>query len=573
MRDSDRASILRLRVIGVCIVLMGLVFIGRLYQVQIVQGKEFSQLADRQYAATPGTLYDRGSIYLSDKNDVLHSAGTLGSGFIIAVNPRLIEDAEAAYLALSDIIDLDQEDFIERASKEDDPYEEVAKRVPKEATDAILELDIPGVQAFREQWRKYPGDSLAAHVIGFVGFAGDEYSGRYGIERQYEKVLQRELGDVYTNFFAEVFSGVNDLVFRQESGKEGDVVLTIEPRVQSFAEEMIVDIQEEWQSSETGVVIIDPTTGEIFAMAAVPTFNVNEYNKEKSPKIFSNPLVERVYEMGSILKPLTMAAALDAEVVNAATTYNDKGYVEADGYRIENYDGKARGVVSMQEVLNQSLNTGVVFVEQHLGHDRYRDFMKSLGFSDKTGIDLPGEATGLTDNLDSRKDIEYYTASFGQGIAMTPISMVRALSVLGNGGYLIKPHVVKRLDYNLGFSEDIPTVEQGRVLSRTASDEITRMLVEVVDEALLGGTVALDRYSIAAKTGTAQIADPDNGGYYDDRYLHSFFGYFPAYEPRFLIFIYTKEPVGARYASHTLTHPFMDSVKFLTSYYEVPPDR
>ena len=228
----------------------------------------------------------------------------------------------------------------------------------------------------------------------------------------------------------------------------------------------------------------------------------------------------------------------------------------------------------MQEVLSQSLNTGVVYVMQKLGRERFAEYMRNYDLSEETGIDLPGEVAGLAGNLSSKRDIEHATASFGQGIAMTPIATVRALASLSNGGKLVTPHVVKKINYDLGYSREIiPAREDEKILKDETSGEITRMLVEVVDKALLGGTVKMDRYSIAAKTGTAEIANPAGGGYYEDRSLHSFFGYFPAYDPKFIVFFYSVNPKGVKYASQTLTEPFMDITKFLINYYEIPPDR
>ena len=227
----------------------------------------------------------------------------------------------------------------------------------------------------------------------------------------------------------------------------------------------------------------------------------------------------------------------------------------------------------MQTVLNQSLNTGVSFIVKTMGKDRFREYFKALKFGNETGVDLPNETYGLINNLNSPRDVEYATASFGQGIALTPIATVRALSALGNGGKLITPHIAKRIEYQDGTYKDITYPEGDQVWSEETSEEISRMLTTVVDEALGGGKVKLEHYSIAAKTGTAQIADNENGGYYEDRFLHSFFGYFPAYEPEYLIFLYTVEPKGVQYASETLTSPFMELTKFLINYYNVPPDR
>ncbi|MEQ1678771.1 MAG: penicillin-binding transpeptidase domain-containing protein, partial [Chitinophagaceae bacterium] len=238
-----------------------------------------------------------------------------------------------------------------------------------------------------------------------------------------------------------------------------------------------------------------------------------------------------------------------------------------------NYDGRARGKVPMQEVLSQSLNTGVAFAVEKMGTNVFRTYLEKLGFSEETGIDLPNEATPLTENIKtSPRMIEYVTASYGQGIALTPLGMARSLSALASG-IVPTPHIASEIVYGTGLSNAITWEGSQPVFKPKTNEDITRMLVEVVDTALLKGKAKQERYSIAAKTGTAQIADPNGGGYYADKYLHSFFGYFPAYDAKFLVFLYTVEPQGVSYASETLTNPFLDITKFLLSYYEIPPDR
>jgi cell division protein FtsI (penicillin-binding protein 3)/stage V sporulation protein D (sporulation-specific penicillin-binding protein) len=220
-----------------------------------------------------------------------------------------------------------------------------------------------------------------------------------------------------------------------------------------------------------------------------------------------------------------------------------------------------------------SLNVGIAFIVQRTGNDAITKYFKSFGFGELTGIDQPNETKGLSRNLNSTRDIEHITMGYGQGISMSPIATTRALAVLANGGLLITPHIVKSIDHDSGSSEEIKQKEGARVLSKETTDTVTKMLVEVVDKALRHGDVKMDRYSIAAKTGTAQIADPINGGYYKDRYLHSFFGYFPAYDPKYIVFMYQIYPKNVQYASETLTYPFIDIAKFLINYYEIAPDR
>lgn len=564
---------LRVRIITGLVLLVALVLLTRLYFVQIVHGDEFSARADRQYIQPSQNLYDRGSIFFKDRGGGLISAATLRSGFTLTINPGKIEDVERTYDLLSGVVPLERDDFLLRAGKVDDPYEEVARKVSEDQAERIELFGLPGVQLYKERWRYYPGGELASQSVGFVGFQGDEYAGRYGIERYYEDLLSREDTNVYVNFFAEIFANIGSTIFEGNYGSRGNVVTSIEPSTQVFLERKLKEIEGEWRARQAAGIIINPKTGEIYAMGVSPSFDLNNFSGEESASIFSNPLVEGVFEFGSIIKPLTIAAGLDAGAVSMETTYVDRGSLTLDGYTISNFDGKARGRVLLQEILNQSLNTGAAFVAAQMGSDVFREYMlERYRIGDETGIDLPSESAGLVNNLNSPRDIEYATASFGQGIAMTPIAAVRALSTLANGGTLITPHVGSEIRYENGIRKKVSFKDGEQALKRETSEEVTRMLVEVVDDALLGGTVALPNYSIAAKTGTAQIASPD-GGYYDDRFLHSFFGYFPAYDPEFLIFLYTLEPKGVRYASQTLTMPFIDTVKFLINYYDIPPDR
>ena len=564
----------RVRLIAVALFAFAVVLVGRLYFLQVIHADEFIERADHQYIQSNQNLFNRGSIFFEDKEGKLIAAAALKTGFILALDPSKVIDPEAAFALLSGVISLDRETFFKYAGKKDDPYEEIARRVPEAQAKRIESLKIPGVSIYKERWRYYPGGEIAAQTVGFVAYdeSGEQVSGRYGLERFYENVLGRSENALYVNFFAEVFTSLGDSLFSEEGRVSGDIITTIEPSVELFLTRELKGITEAWSSAHTGGVIIDPNTGEIYALGIYPSFDLNNFS-QASPAVFGNQLVESVYEMGSIMKPLTVAAGLDAGVVTATTTYTDVGYLKLDGSTISNFDGKGRGTVTMQEVLNQSLNTGAAFVAGRLGNRRFAEYLEGYGLGEETGIDLPNEGHGLIENLRSPRDIEYATASFGQGIAVTPIAMVRALSSLANGGKLITPHVVKSIRYESGLSKTVSYHDDVWVLKPESSEEITRMLVKVVDTALAGGTVKLDRYSVAAKTGTAQIANEGARGYYKDRYLHSFFGYFPAYSPRFLIFLYTIEPKGVDFASQTLTKPFMDTVNFLTNYYDIPPDR
>ncbi len=561
----------RIRFVSLVIVVLAGLFVVRLFFLQVIKSNEYSDMADRQYLRPSTHVFDRGSIFFTEKDGRPVSAATLKTGFLLAIKPSEIKDPEMVYSKLGAIVPLEHDAFVRKAAKVDDPYEEIGNHLDEKSAEQIKALAIGGVYLYKERWRYYPAGSLASHVLGFLGYSGDLLTGRYGLEKYYDDTLTRSEGMTFVNFFAEIFSGIGTKIFHDKKhAAQGDIVLTIDPIVQTYLEKELKAVQDRWSAELTGGIIMNPKTGEIIAMGAVPNFDPG--GKQTNIGVLANPMIDRVYEMGSIIKPLTVAAGLDTGVITAKTTYNDTGSIMLNKKKISNYDGKARGVVDMQEILNHSLNLGVTFVMQRMGHERFSTYFKNYGLGEKTGIDLPNEVSGLIANLDSPRDVELATASFGQGIALSPIEITRALAVLANGGVLVRPYVVKQINYETMLGKTIEPEIGRRVIKPETSHEISRMLVRVVDEALLNGTVSMPRYSIAAKTGTAQIAGP-GGKYYDDRYLHSFFGYFPAYDSRYLVFMFVVYPKNVQYASETLTVPFMNITKFLLNYYEVPPDR
>jgi len=562
----------RIKILSFCILVFSVILVAKLFLVQVVHQNSYSEKADHQYVTPSSNIFERGTVFFSRKDGQLVSAAMQTAGFKLAIKPSEISDAESAYLKLSEKIIIDHDDFLSKAEKKKDPYEEIINHLSKVDADAISAFKIPGVYIYKEKWRFYPGNNLASHTIGFLGYKGDELSGRYGIERQYNKELARDKDNPYVNFFAEVFSNINKTLFKNDV-KAGNVITTIEPVVQGFFEKKLNEVKQKYNVDSIGGIIMDPKDGSIYAMSVKPDFDPNNISKTKEVSVFSNPLVENVFEFGSVVKPLVMAAALDMGLVTAETKYEDKGSVIVEKKQIYNFDKKARGVVNMQEVLNQSLNTGMVFVYNKLGNQNIRNYLLSYNLGKKTGIDLPNETSGLVSNLQSPRNLEYANASFGQGIAMTPVEMIRALASLSNGGNLVVPHIVKTLKYDDGTKKDMVYETSRAKISEKTSEEITRMLVTVMDKSLKGGLAKMGHYSVAVKTGTAQVAKEDGRGYYEDRHTHSFFGYFPAYDPKFIVFLYAVNPKGVPYASQTWADPFLDITKFLLNYYEVPPDR
>lgn len=563
----------RIRIVLGVVVLGILAILLRLYYIQIIQGDLYAQKADRQFASGGEGLFDRGAIYFTRKDGTLISAATLSTGFLVAINPQTLTDPAAAYAAIREVASstIPYDTFLAAAAKQQQVYIEVAHRVSDAGGKALALRAIPGVQVLRETWRYYPGGSLAAQSIGIVSYgSGDTLVGQTGIETMYDGTLSRSGAALYKNFFAELFSNVGDLLVNTKDVREGDLVTTIEPEVQTRLEHDITKVNTRYSSSETGGIIMDPATGAILAIASFPAYDANNL-QNVNPTLLGNPLVEHVHEFGSIMKPLTLASALDAGVITPETTYTDTGCITVDTRQICNWDLKGRGVVDMEQIIVQSLNVGAAWVATRLGQEKFRSYFTTL-FGQKTDIDLPNEGHALLSNLSKPQQIGYDTAAYGQGIALTPIQMVRALGAVANGGVMVQPHLVKAIRLNSGIERGLDWSKRTPVFSPAAARDVATMMTTLVDQKLEGGKAKIPTMSIAGKTGTAQLTD-GKGGYYTDRYFHSFFGFFPSYAPRFVILLYTNDPKGVAYASETLDSTFLDLVHFLIDYYQVPPDR
>ena len=569
----------RIRLVLGAVVFAAFLILVRLYFVQIVDGANYAARADHQFAAGSSGLFDRGSIYFTTKDGTLISAATLSTGFLVALNPQTMTNPEAAYAAIdavaSSSLSVSHDAFVSAASDKSRVYVEVAHHLSDAAGQALAAENIPGVEVLRERWRTYPGGDLAAQSIGIVSYgSGDTLSGQTGLEAEYDSVLSRAGDTLYKNFFAELFSNVGQLLVSARAAHEGDLVTTIEPEVETRLTEDLTKVNAQYSSIGSGGIIMDPATGAIVALASFPTFDPNNLS-QVNPSLLRNPLVENVYEFGSIMKPLTMASGLDAGVITPNTTYDDTGCITVDRAKICNYDFRARGITDMTLVIEHSLNVGASWIATQLGQSAFKKYFESY-FGTTTGIDLPNEQRGLTGNLNTTEQVNFDNMSFGQGIAVTPVAMLRALAAIANGGVMETPHLVSGITLNSGITKQLSWPAAGPVFSANTASEVTRMLVTVYPN---DAKLALDSdpsliyasVPVAAKTGTAQAEKP-GGGYYTNVYFHSFFGFFPAYAPRFAILLYTDHPQGVTYASETLTPTFMDLVSFLMNYYDIPPD-
>ncbi len=489
----------------------------------------------------------------------------------IYVVPREIDVQEKDNLAneLSCLLDLEKDDILNKLNKEDDPYEPLKHKVDREVSEEIDNLNIQGVNSSLETWRHYPNNTLACHLTGFVGMVGETKVGQYGLEGYYQDLLKGKQG---------FFKGQRDtagyripsLNQKLEPAEDGAVlVLTIDQNIQFKAEKELKEVIERWDAESGTVIIMEPQTGAIRAMASWPVFDPNEYSQVESMGVFLNPSIQKVYEPGSVFKPITMAAGLDSGHISPETVYQDKGQLSLGGGIIKNVDGKVYNQQTMTQVLEKSLNTGAVFVQQKIGEETFKDYVQRFNFNLPTGIDLAGEIGGNISNLYTGREMNLANISFGQGITVTPLGLITALAAIANRGELMHPFIVEKIVYPNGREEVTSPSSVKEVISQKTAENLVKMMVSVVDNGF-GKPAKIDGYSIAGKTGTAQVPDFEVGGYSDET-IHTFVGFAPAFDPEFIILIKLDKPHGIRFASDSVSPVFKELAKYLFNYLEIPP--
>ena len=539
----------RILILLVVFVLLGLLIWGRFFYLTVIRHEYYLEKA-RVISANNNTVAPRGSIFLTDKNALPYAVALNKEFPLVYAVPAKIENPAILAEKLALLLDLDSDILLRKLSKVGDPYEILKKRVSEEIVSTIKSENIIGIGIGDETLRYYPEGLFLSHAIGFLGFDKNGQAGQYGLEEYYNKEL----------------SGLVS---------SADLVLTIDLAIQSQTGSLLQKITKDWQADGGSIVVMNPKDGSIMAMASLPDFDPNSYSAVENPDFFVNPATLKRYEPGSVFKPITMAIGIETGAVTLETEYYNTGTVKVSDRIISNsIPDKILGWQTMAKVLEQSLNTGAVFVQQKVPKDIFLKYLKDFGVDSKTGIDI-AEINGDLSVLSDMRDINFATASFGQGVALTPVELIRALSVIANGGQLITPHLIyKIISHN---SDDYNRLTGGKneltkqIISSDTSVKLINMMIKVVENGS-GRRAGVPNYTVAGKTGTAQVPDLKKGGYKDE-YIHTFVGFAPAYDPKFIALIKLDNPKGVRFAESTVVPAFSDLAKFIFSYLEIPPDK
>jgi len=625
----------RLNIVLAIIFLLSLIIIYRLFVLQVSRYDLYTALASDQHQVYNQLEQNRGKIYIRDNRDLnednkLYPAATNKDFALIYAVPKKVINPEETAQKLYEILDKavmekevdellandeffkEQEEnenisqeareknkefkeikkeleiktreeeiikkYLAKLTKKNDPYEPIRNKVSEENLRKIINLNNPGLDYIMEKHRYYPEENIGSQTIGFVGYNGDEKLGQYGLEGFFNEELSGKHGSIK----AERSAGgeliiVNDREFiKPQDGS--DLILTINRSIQYAACTKLEKSAMRHGADGGSVIVMEPKTGAILAMCSWPNYNPNNYSEIENIDVYNNPAIFNQFEPGSIFKVITMAAGLDDGKISPNTLYNDKGQVKIEGWPkpIKNSDYNTKGgygMVDMLTVLEESLNTGAIFVMEKIGAEVFADYVKSFGFGEKTGIELETETGGNIASLFRKniRPVEAATATFGQGITVTSLQMITAYGAIANGGILMKPYLVSEIVSPGGERQITQPKQERRVISEKAAVLLSGMMVNVVDggHAIRAGVKG---YYVAGKTGTAQVADKEKRGY-SDRTIHTFVGFAPVEDPKFVILVKLDDPKDVRFGASSAAPLFGEIAEFILNYYQVPKER
>ncbi len=560
----------RVNVLLSSLILLCLVVLGNLYYLQIIKGDFYKAQAKGQQNIVDEVKGKRGDIYFKDGINAL--ALTKESPYLF-LSPEEIEDEFEYEIAevLESIVEIDKEKILPKTRVQGSYYQVVKKDLTEEELNKIQALDYKGIYIGKESKRVYPGNDFSAQLSGFINA---EEKGQYGIEGFFNDTLSGK------SKFIKKIKDLGSFFLRQEdkvNNNGSDIYLTIDYNIQFKAERILDEALKTYEAESGTIIVVDPYEGEILALAESPRFDLNNYNKCEDFSVFQSNATQLLFEPGSIFKPITMAAALNENKITKETVFDDKyGCKQYKDYRVCNYAERAYGLSTMSQVLENSINTGMIFVEEELGHQAFFKYIEDFGFLKSLNIDFPSTYSSnknLNEALKYNIDVSFGNASFGQGIMLTPLHMVKAFSAIANGGDIPKLRIVNKIENENEEKVFQKEIEKEAVISLKTSTELTNMLVSVIDGAY-NKRAQIQGYYVAGKSGTSQIPYSslgENRAGYSKETWQSFIGYAPAYNPKFVVLVKLDMP-NTSTSEYSAAPVFKEISKFILDYYKIPFD-
>jgi len=555
----------------------GALILGRLFQLQIGNNNS-SDLPTVNEQTMPAP---RGRIFVKEKQKLFPLTINLNQYHLI-VDPQLINEkgmithvAEkiAPFLGIvvkekSQFIEENSQtdnfkNFLSQLSKKHDRYELLRKDLTIQEFEKIKEFNLPGVFFESVPKRYYPEAKFFGHLTGFTRIINGEQRGQYGLEEFFDESLTGIAGHRIKEP-----SSLNIYRTIKKPQPGVDIILSIDRSLQFFICNLLEKAIKDYNADSGSIILLSPKTGAILALANYPYFDPNKYSEAQNLSVFKNSAISDSFEPGSIFKIITMAGALDSSIITPVSLFTDTGFIKIDGETIHNVKNENFGTVTMKKILEESINTGAVYVATLLGKESFRNYLKKFGFGSLTNIELSGETSGNIDNLEKKQLIYLATASFGQGITVTPLQMVVATSAIANSGRLMKPYIVDEIIDGEKVIKKKPKIIRN-VISSSSAAMLSSMMVSTVEKGY-SSKAKVPGYLVAGKTGTAQV--PQAGGGYSDKVIHSFVGFAPATNPVFAALVKIDNPKKERFAAATVAPVFSDLAKFVLKYYNIPPD-
>ncbi|MCL6448694.1 MAG: PASTA domain-containing protein [Armatimonadetes bacterium] len=553
----------RILLILIFSVLVLLAWIGRLFWFQVVWGSELRQQAAELRTRSLVLNPERGDIYDRNHNVLVASV----PAFSVYAHPDLIRDPAGVARKIAPLLEMKEAEVFQKISL-DRPFTWLKHKLSPEAAQAIKSLHLEGIGLVEGSKRAYPQGNIAAHLLGFVG---DDNQGITGLEKSYDRELRGAPGRLVMESDAggQPVPQKSPRVYPSSPGNR--LVLTIDQTIQYFVERELDKIAADHRPERATIIVMDPRSGEILAMGSRPAFSPEKWNQVKQEVWEKNTATLYNYEPGSTLKMFIAAAALEEKVVRAQDTFYDPGFIVVNGRKIACWDKKGHGAETFLQAVENSCNPVFIQVGLKLGKERVHQYLRRFGFGAPTGVDLPGEESGIVRSVENTTDHDLAAMCIGQSISVTPLQLLNAVCAIANGGNLMKPYLVKAVEDDQG---KVTKQTQPQIIRRVISPDTASELAEMLEKVVLEGTgkrARVEGYRIAGKTGTAQIPGP--GGYLEGQYVASFAGFAPVGDPRIAVLVMMVDPKGKAYHGGEVAAPaFQNIVKDTLGYLGIPEE-
>ena len=545
----------RIKIVLLIILFIFIIIIAKVFYIEVIDYKKLNSLASGLWSRNLPIEADRGNIYTVDGEAIASNLTTTSLVFI----PNQIKNKNLVAEKISEILDVPKSKIEEHLYKKSmmERVHPEGRRLSYEIADKIENLHFDGVYLLKESKRYYPHNEMLSHVLGYVGI---DNQGLSGLELEYNDILTGEYGSI--QYFSDAKGNNlerNSVYVEPEDGL--DIYLTVNYGIQSSIERELDNVVLRYNPDGAWAIAMDPNTGEILGMSSRPNFNPNNYKNYDTETINRNMAIWASYEPGSTFKILTLSAAVNEGKVDLLKdTFYDGGSVNVDGARIKCWKHGGHGSQTFLEVVQNSCNPGFVELGNRLGKETLFDYINKFGYGKKTGIDLNGEATGILFSLDKVGPVELATTAFGQGVSVTALQQVVAVSAAINGGTLYKPYIVKRVAYHENgqiIKEVKPTIVRDNIVTKDTSEKV-RMTLESVVSLGTGRNAYIDGYRVGGKTGTAQKVN--NGIYMQGNYIVSFIGFLPANDPKIVVYLAIDNPKGVTQYGGTVSAPIVKNI-------------